>query len=382
MSWLEDVDATTGMAVFGVGTTAGVQYMKLRRDESDAFAVVDVDAQRFLALWRAHPESYTYDVACGTPATWPNDPKWGNAVDAFSLGRSDPVPLAKVWLSAAFERVRAPWWPPYWGRGTVVRDLGRMGAGFIDGVTRTIWLLTHGATSFPVLIRAEIADELHRLVGFAGRGPMSIARFFGSPGDMPEWPKRVPSGPSQKPFAPENEAANILHWPLLAALSKFKRTSVPAGTLLFHGSRSKSPHADPAARKLAGTRKWFSEDAAYAVSYSFVDGDQYGAPLLWVCRLRHNIAALHGSQFGLLQSQPWGPAFPGTFPSQFAHYAGAVFGGAGPFALLDHYDGERFHEVLVTAPEIATEVVDVVALPQEKAEAERLARERFGGFER
>ena len=118
-----------------------------------------------------------------------------------------------------------------------------------------------------------------------------------------------------------------LHPSLLSALSKFSRTWVPAGTLLFHGGRSKSPHADPTAPKLTGTRKWFSEDAAYAVSYSFVDGDEFGDPLLWVCRARHDIAALHGSQFGLLQSQPWGSAFPWTFPSQFADYAGVVLGG-------------------------------------------------------
>lgn len=181
MSWLEDIDATTGVAVFGVATTAGVQYMKFHRDESDAYAVVDLDAQRFLALWRAHPESYTYDVACGSPATWPNDRKWQNAVDAFEPGRSNPVPLAIVSLSPAFTRVRAPLWPPHWGRGTVVRELNRLGAGFVDGVTRTIWLLTHGATSFPVLIRPEAADDLHGLAGLSGRGSTMPRRLFEEP---------------------------------------------------------------------------------------------------------------------------------------------------------------------------------------------------------
>jgi len=200
MSWLEEVDATTGVAVFGVATTAGVEYMKLRRDESDAYAVVDLDAQRFLALWRAHPESYTYDIACGTPATWPSDHKWPHAVDAFRPGRANPVPLAVVWLSPAFERVRAPWWPPHWGRGTVVRDLGCLGAGFTDGVTRTIWLLTHGATSFPVLISVESAIELHRLAGFAGRGPVTPERLFGSPSGLPEWPPRVVVRPHHQPL--------------------------------------------------------------------------------------------------------------------------------------------------------------------------------------
>lgn len=178
MSRLEEVDLVTGVAVFGVATSAGVQYMKLRRDEFDAHAVVDVDAQRFLALWRAHPASYTYDIACGSPATWPQDRKWQNAVDAFCPGRSNPVPLAIVSLSPAFERVRAPWWPPHWGRGTVVRELGCLGAGFVDGVTRTIWLLTHGATSFPVLIDIDAADELQRAAGLPQRRPVLPKSFF------------------------------------------------------------------------------------------------------------------------------------------------------------------------------------------------------------
>ena len=181
MSWLEEVNTVAGLAVFGVSTTVGVRYLKLRRGEVEVYSVVDVDAQRFLALWRAHPESYTYDVACGSPTTWPNDAKWRHAVDGFAPGRANPVPLATVWLSEAFEFVRAPWWPPHWGRGMVPRYLKRPGAGFTDGVTRTIWLLTHGATSLPVLIRSDAAGELHRLAGFAERAPMGSNAVFESP---------------------------------------------------------------------------------------------------------------------------------------------------------------------------------------------------------
>jgi hypothetical protein len=377
MSWLENVDVTAGTVVFGVETDAGIQYMKLRREGNDAYAVVDVDAQRFLALWRAHPESYTYDVACGTPATWPHDAKWSNAVEAFQPGRSNPVPLAYVWLSQAFERVRAPWWPPHWGRGTVVRHLGRMGAGFTDGVTRTIWLLTHGATSFPVLVRTESADELHRLAGLAGRGPVAPQQFFQSLAATPEWPTRVLDGPLSVLPARHVEHTNPLHAPLLEALGKFERRTLPAGTLLFHGSRSGSPHTDAAARRLTGSRKWFSEDAAYAVSYGFVDSDHLGAPLLWVCRTRHEITSLKGSQFGLRNVQPWGAAFPGKFPTHFCDYACEILGGPGPFAFLDHHDGNRYGEVLVTSPEAAIEVIEILPLPPVKTEAERFARERF-----
>jgi hypothetical protein len=169
-----------------------------------------------------------------------------------------------------------------------------------------------------------------------------------------------------------------LHHPLLAALGGFKRTYLPANTLLFHGGRSGSPHADPETLKLAGSRKWFSEDAVYAVSYSYIDSEKYGVPLLWVCRARLDISALHGSQFGLRHSHPCGSAFPEAFPNKFVDYAGALLGGKGPFALLDHKNGERFQEVLVTEPESSIQVVEVVTLPSKKELAEQYAQQRFG----
>jgi hypothetical protein len=179
---------------------------------------------------------------------------------------------------------------------------------------------------------------------------------------------------------PDNEAVKEpLYPPLLSALNRFRRVSISAGALLFHGGRTKSPHADFRTHKLTGTRKWFSEDATYAVSYSFVDSDEYGTPLLWVCRARNDIVALHGSQYELLKSQPWGEAaFPWAFPSRFADYAGAVLGGTGPYALLDLHDGARYQEILVTSPEDAIHVIDAVELPRAKSAAEEFARERFG----
>jgi len=38
----------------------------------------------------------------------------------------------------------------------------------------------------------------------------------------------------------------------------------------------------------------------------------------------------------------------------------------------------RYQEILVTSPEDATHVIEVVALPPTKLAAEQLARERFG----
>ncbi len=196
MSWLEGIDDPGAFsrlprtAVFGVSTEVGVQYMKVSEVVSSDFAVVDVDAARFLALWRAHPESGSHDVATGTPTSWPADSKWKNAVDAFQPGRANPVPLALVWIAAAWERAPSPWWEIWPSGRTKVRDLHRIGAGITDGVTRTIWLLTYGASSFPVLIKATNAEILCRMAGVEGRQPVTPNAFFSANPGLHDWSRR------------------------------------------------------------------------------------------------------------------------------------------------------------------------------------------------
>jgi hypothetical protein len=154
--------------------------MTLRHDANNK-VVVDVDADRFLALWRAHPESGTYDVACGDASTWPLDHKWHYAADGFAPGRVNPVPTALVWCDRAYKRVPAPIWPPYWGRGTIFKALDCWGVGFTDGVTRTIWLLAHQAVSFPVTISEQSAHLLQELAGTPHRAPTPISAFTANP---------------------------------------------------------------------------------------------------------------------------------------------------------------------------------------------------------
>jgi len=39
---------------------------------------------------------------------------------------------------------------------------------FLDGITRTIWLLSHGAEAFPVECPMTSAHQLHRVAAVAG----------------------------------------------------------------------------------------------------------------------------------------------------------------------------------------------------------------------
>lgn len=100
--------------------------------------IVIVDAQKFLRLWRAHPRGIQRDLANGNPETWPRDDKFSFAVDGFFEGRNNPVPLAEV----RYENEDAEF------------------VTFINGITRTIWLLTHGCAAFPVRCSASDSREL------------------------------------------------------------------------------------------------------------------------------------------------------------------------------------------------------------------------------
>lgn len=169
-----------------------------------------------------------------------------------------------------------------------------------------------------------------------------------------------------------------MHPPLLAALHKFGQKKLSAGLKLFHGSRENSQNTDYVNRTLNGTRKWLSQSAEYAVSYAFVDPGDLGDRLLWVCELTQDVEALDGRQESLMSVSPWEHAFPWEFPNAFGTYANAVFGTEGPKVLLDHWQGKLYEEVLLTMPQAALRVIEVVKLPKEKSDAEYLARSRFG----
>lgn len=168
-----------------------------------------------------------------------------------------------------------------------------------------------------------------------------------------------------------------MHTPLFQELKVFNQLELPSGTLLFHGCREKSPHTNPQAQLLDGSRKWLSQSAVYASSYAFVDSADLGARLLWVCELAENVPSLQGSQASLVSKSPWGSSFPWDFPNAFVDYANAVLPGTGARALLDHRKGDIYKEILLTMPAQALRVVRIIELPADKAVAEALAQKCF-----
>lgn len=146
----------------------------------DNRAVVWVDAERFLALWRSEPSGRLADVSGGSPETWPSDYKFADAEKGFLHGAGNPVPLADV---SCMDDVRQT---PILGPRRFLFARKVLGAeihhtpyvNFTNGVTRTIWLLTAGASCFPVSLYGKGAQLLHQHAGMRGSHPVSIQDLF------------------------------------------------------------------------------------------------------------------------------------------------------------------------------------------------------------
>lgn len=80
-------------------------------------------------------------------AGWRADRKFGDAQTGFAHGRDNPVPIAVIGVHDT---------PHAGGPGSVA---------FINGITRTIWLLANGAKAFPIECQVSEADLLHRTAG-------------------------------------------------------------------------------------------------------------------------------------------------------------------------------------------------------------------------
>ena len=163
-------------AVFEIDTDIGPVYMHQERQNynSESTAVVEVDAQKFLNLWRL-PDSYLQEIALGNPSTWVQDRKFNDAMDGFSKGLSNPVPLAECKCFLVEKKTEI------WERKMLVFKKvvainidHHPALSFINGVTRTIWLLSHGAKSFPVNCSIHYAPLLQELAGLEGSHYMSI----------------------------------------------------------------------------------------------------------------------------------------------------------------------------------------------------------------
>ena len=114
--------------------------------------VVHVDADAFYLAW------LRCDEQCVLRSQMPRDYKYAYAVDGFAQGNSNPVPLAEV---AAWNDKR-----------------GRTHIGFTNGITRSFWLISNVAPSFPVQVYGrESAELLHSTAGTT-QGPICYADLF------------------------------------------------------------------------------------------------------------------------------------------------------------------------------------------------------------
>ena len=133
--------------------------------ENEHRGVVMVDARKFLRLWRAQADGLHREIARGNPDMWRQDRKFTSAAEGFSYGLANPVPLAQVeyaevtQTSVSYKFLR-------FGRHEQTRYVRSVS--FIDGITRTIWLLSHGCEAFPVECPMSSAPNLHRAASVAG----------------------------------------------------------------------------------------------------------------------------------------------------------------------------------------------------------------------
>lgn len=137
-------------AVFEIGTRdKGLVYMRINRtpENSRRHGVVIVDAWKFLEVCRSHPY-HPEPALFRDEAGWRADYKYSHAERNFALGLSNPVPVAEV---GVFSRSGCP-----------------TTAAFVNGVTRTIWLLANGADAFPVDCEFNRAEALREAAGASG----------------------------------------------------------------------------------------------------------------------------------------------------------------------------------------------------------------------
>lgn len=142
-------------------TLANSQTCRMRCNfgaiDSEIF-VVQVDALKFYYFWlisSLYEEHEHRANHCVLIKDMPKDYKFKHAVQGFANTNS-PVPLAN--LSARYVDDR-----PY--------------IGFTNGVTRTFWLLSNGAKSFPVEVYGEkSANYLYEFAGI-GEAPISFQQL-------------------------------------------------------------------------------------------------------------------------------------------------------------------------------------------------------------
>ena len=131
--------ASTGRLLFRLPGREGV-YMKAAAVLDPA--IVCLDRTLFLTAWAAGAPVEQAALARGNDAIWRADRKFSDAEAPLSATPSSPVPVGILHLTPG----------------------KRHGLAFVDGVTRTIWLLANGAQVVPVACddpgEVEVVDRI------------------------------------------------------------------------------------------------------------------------------------------------------------------------------------------------------------------------------
>lgn len=143
-----------------IKTKVGDKFMKTSIYNSDDSFVVHVDAEKFYQVWLESGLRFKNNRSCDCVRRqdMPNDYKYHYAIEGFKEGYSNPVPLADIGI---FELN---------GIDTI---------GFTNGVTRTFYLISNFAESFPILVRGKkYAEKMFQMIG-VGHGPILISELMG-----------------------------------------------------------------------------------------------------------------------------------------------------------------------------------------------------------
>jgi hypothetical protein len=142
-------------------------FMRLDRYGSElrSLAVVVADSARFLQLWRASERAGFVDLARESPEQWRSDRKYPLAAESFAKSDDSAIPLARI--ERVLEDVQVEQ-RINWLRTRIVQER-RPRVEFLDGVTRTIWLLANGAERIPFdCASLTVAEQFYDLVAATG----------------------------------------------------------------------------------------------------------------------------------------------------------------------------------------------------------------------
>lgn len=151
---------------------ASLRYMSVNRGATDQNFAVYVDTIAFYRLWlETTLRGNGRNAPCPLREQMCQDYKFSRAELGFSHGIDNPVPLAEV---------------------SAYRDPSGINVAFINGVTRTMWLIANGAESFPVkCYTQEEANLIHSAAGCAP-APIMLREIFAGVDIPQQGQSRIP----------------------------------------------------------------------------------------------------------------------------------------------------------------------------------------------